>query len=248
MIEFLTPPDMTEAAVLFLLAGSFVASFVTAAFGLGGGSILLALMAVTLPAAALIPAHGVVQLGSCLGRAGTLLRHVVWATMPAFAVGSLIGVAVGGMVAVNIPPWTVQVGVGLFIIWSVLARPPEWMRRGAFLTGVTSSILTMFFGATGVFVATFTKALGLNRHGLVATHAALMTVQHGLKTVAFAVLGFAFLPWAGFLAAMILAGFMGTLSGQLVLNRLTDRRFMFALNAILLITAVRLVWGGLTAA
>ncbi len=248
MIDLLMPPDVSAGVVTALLALSFGASFITAAFGLGGGSVMLASMAVLLPPTALIPIHGAVQTGSCVGRAATMLRHVVWERMPTFALGSGIGVVIGGMIAVNIPPWMVQVGVGLFIIWSVLSRPPEWVRKRALLTGLISSILTMFFGATGVFVATFTKAQNLGRHGLVATHAALMTVQHGLKVGMFAALGFAYLPWAGLIGGMILFGLAGTMSGQLVLNRLTDKRFMWALNAILLATALRLVWSGLTAA
>ncbi|WP_114967114.1 sulfite exporter TauE/SafE family protein [Alkalilacustris brevis] len=246
MIELLMPPELALSIVGLLLGVSFFASFITAAFGLGGGAVLLALMAILLPPAALIPVHGVVQLGSNLGRAGTMLRHVVWASLPAFTVGSLIGVALGGVLAVNFPPWMVQVGIGCFIIWSVLARPPRWMATNAGLTGTISSFLTMFFGATGVFVAVFTKSLGLSRHGLVSTHAALMTVQHGLKSVMFAVLGFAFAPWAGLIIGMILFGLLGTLAGRQVLNRLTDHRFMLALNGILLVTAARLIWAGLT--
>jgi hypothetical protein len=41
------------------------------AFGIGGGAALLAVMASLVPPAALIPVHGVVQVGSNLGRALT---------------------------------------------------------------------------------------------------------------------------------------------------------------------------------
>jgi hypothetical protein len=80
------------------------------------------------------------------------------------------------------------------------------MRRWSVLTGGISSFLTMFFGATGPFVATYTKALGLDRHRYVATHAALTTLQHLLKTFVFGFLGFAFGPWVGAILLMIAAG------------------------------------------
>ncbi len=51
-----------------LFAASFAGSFITVTFGLGGGVLVLALMASVLPTAALIPVHGVVQLGSKLFR------------------------------------------------------------------------------------------------------------------------------------------------------------------------------------
>ena len=45
---------------------------------------------------------------------------------------------------------------------------------------------------------------------------------------------------------MIAAGFVGTLSGRLVLARIDEHRFKLALNAILVVLALRLVWAGLT--
>jgi uncharacterized protein len=241
------PAELGVGLTLTLLAASFLASFITIAFGIGGGAFLLAVMASLVPPAVLIPVHGVIQLGSNAGRAALTLRHVFWPAMGWFTVGSLIGVALGAALVVNIPPALVQLGVGLFIIWSVLARPPMWLRRWPVLTGGISTFLTMFFGATGPFVAAYTKSLSVGRHAHVATHAALMTVQHLLKTLAFGFLGFAFGAWAGFSVAMIVAGLLGTWAGGAVLNRLSDARFKRALDILLLLIAARLVWGGIAA-
>lgn len=238
------PPEMSMLVFWAILVASFVGSFITVAFGIGGGALMLAVLASLLPPAALIPVHGVVQVGSNLGRVLNLLGYVSWQNMGGFLLGTLVGIALGGVVAVNIPPAAVQVGVGLFIIWSVLSKPPAWLRRWSLLTGLISSFLTMFFGATGVFVANYTKSLQLERHAHVATHAALMTSQHLLKTVAFAALGFAFGPWLLPIAGMILTGFLGTLAGRLVLNRITDARFKRALDIILFLIALRLIWAG----
>jgi len=43
-----------------VVAASFATSFLTAAFGIGGGAVLLAILASLMPSAALIPVHGVV--------------------------------------------------------------------------------------------------------------------------------------------------------------------------------------------
>ena len=248
VIAPLMPPDLSQGIVVLLLGLSFLGSLITVAFGIGGGALLLAVMAVTLPPLALIPVHGIVQVGSNIGRAVLLFRHVMWSALPWFVIGSLIGVAIGGQIAVNIPPWVVQIGVGAFIIWSVLAHPPRWLSRWPILTGGISSFLTMFFGATGVFVASYSKSLSLPRHSHVATHATLMSVQHLLKSVTFAFLGFAFGPWLPFIIAMILCGLLGTLFGKSVLSRMTDARFHKALNIVLLLIAARLIWSGLSAA
>lgn len=243
----LVPPDLGLTATLALLAFSFAGSFITIAFGIGGGVMLLAIMASLMPPIALIAVHGVVQLGSNTGRAATMLRHIQWSALGWFGVGSLLGVAVGSALVVNLSGALVQIGVGLFVLYSVWARPPAWMKRWPVVTGALTTFLTMFFGATGPFVATYTRALGLGRHGYVGTHAALLVMQHALKTLAFGFLGFAFAPWAGFCAAMILAGFAGTLAGRLVLERLTDRRFQQILNLFLALIALRLIWSGFNA-
>jgi uncharacterized protein len=199
-----------------------------------------------MPAAALIPVHGVVQAGSNAGRLAMLWRSVFWPALPWFSVGTLIGAVLGGMVVVTLPPQWVQIGIGVFVIYTVLARAPKWFSRWPLITGFISSFLTMFFGATGLFVASFTKSHKLARHAHVATHAALMTVQHGMKVVVFGFLGFAFGAWALVIVALIVVGLIGTFAGKLVLNRLSDHRFGIALNALLVLISLRLIWNGVT--
>lgn len=227
------------------LAGlSFVASFITVAFGIGGGALMLGMLAILLPAAAIIPVHGLVQLGSNAGRLSLMLEHVQRAVLPAFVTGAVVGVIFGGAMVVQLPAGMIQLGVGLFILWSVFLRPPAFLRRSAGLTGVFSSFLTMFFGGTGPFVATFVKAQGLGRMQHVATHAALMTVQHLLKILVFGLLGFAFAQWIGFVALLIVAGFLGTVAGRYVLARIDEKRFALFLNLVLTVLALRLIWSG----
>ena len=230
--------------ILGLLAASFIGSFITVALGIGGGAFLLAIMASLIPPAALIPVHGVIQLGSNVSRAVLLRAHTYWPPFAGFAVGTALGVMLGGAVVINLPPAIVQIGVGLFVIWNVLMRPPKWLSNHPLFTGLISSFLTMFFGATGVFVANLSKSLALPRQSHVATHATFMTLQHMLKVVAFGFLGFAFGPWVVFIIAMIVAGVLGTLAGRLVLNKMSDKGFKTALDVILVLVSLRLIWSG----
>ncbi|MBD3680202.1 MAG: sulfite exporter TauE/SafE family protein [Rhodobacteraceae bacterium] len=236
---------MSAEVFAALIGTSFATSTLTAAFGIGGGAAMLAVLASLLPPAALIPVHGVVQLGSNAGRAVLLRPHIRWSLAPAFLVGSLIGIALGGAVALRLPPEAVQLGVGGFILWSVFAKPPAGLARWSTLAGAVSSTLTMFFGATGPFVAAYVKALNLDRHGHVATHAALMTAQHLLKSLFFGIFGFAFAPWSALVVGMILAGLAGTWAGRHVLNRFSDPGFRKVLNLMLILLALRLIWVGL---
>lgn len=242
--QALLPEAIDGAVLLALVAASYVSSLITAAFGIGGGGLLLAVMATLVPTAALIPVHGVVQLGSNAGRVLFFLRDVFWPALPVFAAGSLVGTVAGGLVVVELPAAAVQIGIGCFVIWTVVARPPRWLREMPFIGGLVSSFLTMFFGATGLFVASYTKSFALGRHAHVATHATLMTLQHGLKVIVFGFLGFAFADWGWVILAMVLAGAAGTWTGRHVLNRIDDRRFALALNALLILISLRLIWQG----
>ncbi len=244
MIEGVLDAGLGWTVAGILVAASFGTSFITAAFGIGGGGVLLAILASLLPPAALIPVHGLVQLGSNAGRAVIMFRHRDLGVLVPFAGGSLVGVALGGSVVVQLPPDILRIGVGLFILWSVLAAPPAFMRRSAAIAGGVSSFLTMFFGGTGPFVAAYVKTMGFARMTHVATHALLMTVQHLLKTVAFGFLGFAFSQWMPLVAAMIASGFLGTVAGRQVLVRIDEKCFKLALNAILIVLALRLIWAG----
>jgi uncharacterized membrane protein YfcA len=235
-------------AAALLVATSALTSFMTAAFGLGGGVAMLAVMASLVPAAALIPVHGVVQIGSNAGRAMVRARDVRFVYLAPFAVGSLLGAAAGGLVAVRLPDWLLQIGLGLFVLWSAWGKPPAFGgRRVLALGGAATSFFAMFVGASGPFVAAVVKTLRLERLEYVGTFAACMTLQHGLKIAVFGLLGFAFEPWLPLLAAMIASGFVGTLVGQRLLVRLGEARFQTILSAILTALALRLVWTGLAA-
>lgn len=229
-----------------LIAVSFASSFITIAFGIGGGAVMLAVLATLLPPAAIVPVHGLVQLGSNAGRAVIMTRYMRFDLLGPFAIGALIGILLGGSLVIQLDAGWIQLGVGLFILWSVVSRPPAFLRRSGMVTGVFSSFLTMFFGGTGPFVATYVKSQDLERHAHVATHAMFMTLQHLLKTVAFGILGFAFSLWAGLIVLLIAAGVLGTLVGRVMLSRIDDRRFRIVLNVILTLLALRLIYAGTT--
>lgn len=246
MIEALLPAEVPPLIAFGLMVTSFGTSFITAAFGIGGGVVLIGILAVLLPPAALIPVHGVVQAGSNAGRALIMRHHVSWPILGMFAIGTLVGVGVGGMVVVELPPAWVQIGIGLFILWSIIGKPPRFMAGTAWIAGGFSSFLTMFFGATGPFVAAYIKTLGFDRMTHSATHAMCMVLQHVLKVIAFGLLGFAFGPYLLLIVGMIAFGFLGTLVGKRVLMKIDEARFKFVLSAILIVLSLRLIWAGVT--
>ncbi|MEM1161481.1 MAG: sulfite exporter TauE/SafE family protein [Pseudomonadota bacterium] len=245
-LEAMLPAEVSPLVASGLMGISFLGSFITAAFGIGGGVVVLAVLASLLPPAALIPVHGFVQLGSNAGRTLIMRDHIALPILGSFVIGAIIGVAIGGVIVVDLPPAIIQIAVGCFVLWTIFFKPPGFLRRAAWLAGGFSSILTMFFGATGPFVAGYVKAQGFDRMVHVATHGACMTVQHGLKVFAFGLLGFAFGPYLVLIIGMIAFGFIGTLAGRKVLTKINEQAFKLALNGILIALSLRLIWAGVT--
>jgi uncharacterized membrane protein YfcA len=247
MVEWLVPSDVGLTASAALVLFSAVTSFVTAAAGIGGGIMMVAVMAVLMPAQAVIPVHGVVQIGSNGGRTAVLLPHVQWQVMLPFCAGSVVGAAIGGLTVVELDPAILNIGLALFIFYSVWAPPLTAPGRFKVVaTGAFSSFLTMFFGATGTFVSAMLKSMRLGRLEHVATQAACMVAQHFIKVIAFGLLGFNYGPYAGLVVAMIASGFLGTLIGKHVLVKMNDVLFHRVLAVLLSILALRLLYEGVT--
>jgi len=240
----LLPPAMPLLDAGLLVAASLVTSFISATFGIGGGFTLIALLALLLPPAALIPVHGIVQLGSNAGRVGIMLKQVVWRPVLPFVIGTVIGASLGAMVVVQLPPWAVQLALGNFIIWAVFGKLPPIQQRYILLGGVVSSFLTMFFGATGNFIAAMVKSMNLDPVPHVATHSLMMTFQHLAKVLIFGLIGFQFGPYMILIIGMLISGFIGTIIGSRFLTKAGGRYFKPVLNTILSLAAARLIWAG----
>lgn len=239
------PPDVSALAAIGLVALSLITSALTAAAGIGGGLVLLGVMASFLPPVIVIPIHGVVQLGSNVGRAALMRQHIDGHILLPFVLGSLLGVVLGAKLFVALPSVVLQAILGTFVlasVWLPKLKASKIANRGFVLVGLVGSFCTMFVGATGPFVASFITPDRLQRHAVVATHACCMSVQHMLKVIAFGFLGFAFLPWVPMLALMIAAGFLGTLLGKRLLDRLPHRIFARAFKVILTVLALRLLY------
>jgi uncharacterized membrane protein YfcA len=246
-LNYLMPPDLPLWSVAVLVALSAFTSFISAAFGLGGGVMLLAAMAALLPAAVLIPVHGVVQIGSNAGRAIVMAKYIKPSVLIPFAIGTMIGAGIGGLIAVRVPDWFLYLGLGCFVLWAAWGKGvPAFGRSAVAAGGVVSSFLTMFFGATGPFVASVIKSLNLGRLEHVGTFAACMVAQHTVKIIVFGLLGFAYAPYAGLIVAMIATGFLGTLVGRKLLHGMGDDRFQKALKIVLTLLALRLIWSGVS--
>ena len=225
----LLPDGLGPVPATILVVASFFTSALTAAFGVGGGVAMLALMGLFIPVAALIPVHGAVQLGSNTGRAWHQRANVRLDVAGPFLAGSLVGAIAGAFFVVQLPDAVLKLGLGAFLIavtWTKIPGVERLGRAGLAAGSAVIALTTMFVGATGPLLSVFfAQIFSGDRKALVATHAAGMTVQHALKVVVFGFAGFAFWRWLPLIAVMVASGFAGTLYGTRLLDRLPEESF-----------------------
>ena len=94
-MDLLISPALNHFSIVALVVLSFLCSALTAAVGAGGGLLMLSVMASTMPAAAVIPVHGIVQLGSNGGRALLARSHIAPRVTALLLAGGAAGALLG---------------------------------------------------------------------------------------------------------------------------------------------------------
>lgn len=243
-------PALEHLGIVMLVMLSFVSSALTATVGAGGGLLLLSVMASTMPAAAVIPVHGMVQFGSNGGRALLAREHIAHRVTGVLLAGGIVGALLGSLLLLRLPRDWLQLSIAVFVlymVWSPTPRIGSTSTAGMAVFGALTSFFGLFVGATGPLVGAYIQRLGLNRHQLVASAAACMTGLNLLKLAVFGAAGFEWRGWLLLALLMIASGIGGTWVGLRLLGHLPERVFRQALRWILSLLALHLAWRGLLA-
>jgi uncharacterized membrane protein YfcA len=245
-MDFLGTPDIGPLVFAGLVLASFVTAFLSVFTGAAGGVILLGIMAIAMPPAALIPVHTVVMLGTGLARTVFMWRYVMQGTLLPFVIGAAIGAAAGGKVFVSLSVSWLQFILGFFIL--LVTWMPKLGRVGAenhrfTVLGFATTFLGVFVSATGTLLAPFVASAAKDRLVHAATLGALMTIVHIAKLIAFGFIGFAIASFVPLMAAMIAAGAAGNWIGEVALMRTSEQRFRLIFQLVLTALALRLLWG-----
>ncbi len=152
----LLPTGMAPWVAALLVVASFFTSALTAAFGVGGGIAMLALMGLFVPVASLIPVHGAVQLGSNTGRAWHQRAFVRMDVARPFIAGSVVGAIFGVFLVVQLPDALLKLVLGGFILvltWAKIPGIDRLGKAGLAVASVALALLSMLVGATGPLVS-----------------------------------------------------------------------------------------------
>jgi uncharacterized membrane protein YfcA len=223
---------------------AFLTSAVAGAVGMGGGVLLIALMPGLVPAAAIIPIHAITQLTSNVSRAAFGWRDIDWTLIPAVALGSVVGAWLGAEIYSELDlRWLPALigGLILFITWFKLPQPKGGGQFALVLLGFYQTGLGMVAGATGPLGAAVLLRHNRDRDWLVVNTAAYMSLNHGLRMLAFGLLGFAFMPWITLILAMAVAVTLGSWVGTKVRYSIPRKNFHFWFKLLVTLLALRMI-------
>ena len=229
-----------------LVVGALVGSAISGLIGMGGGALLLAIMAVILAPAEVVPVHGVVQLASNFTRSLRLWRRVRWTIVALYCPPLVVGAWIGlGLYRGAAMPWF-RPGIGAFIlaslIWQRFAPKRLALPMWAFApAGLGGGFLSITVGATGPYLAAFFLRDDLDRREIVATKAAVQTFSHLIKIPAFLSIRFDYVSRLPVILPLLAAVVAGTVVGTHLLHRMPERVFQATFRILLGALALRLL-------
>lgn len=211
---------------------------------MGGGILLLAVMASYIPPKELIPIHGLVQLASNSSRTILSLNAVDKSIWLLFSFGALVGASAGSFFVVSLPEREFRLVLATFILvmtWIPMPKKVPRLPYKFFYLGIFGTFLSLFVGATGPLLAPFFIHENLTKRTLVATKAACQICVHTMKLGVYFYLGFALGDYWPLVTAMTVAVFFGNWVGKYCMELFSERAFMQVFRTVVTLLALRMV-------
>ncbi len=237
--------SLFEPFAILIILGSFFSSFISAAFAVGGGFIMLAIVSSVLPITAAVPLHSCMMLGLSLGRSWYFRKDICQRIVWPFLLGALIGVAVGGRLYFDLSEFLLSLVIGLLILGAVwMPQQVGWGMRFPvpfFWVGIAHAFVSTLFSFGGLFQPLMMRA-ALSKLQIVGTLAAGLTFMNILKICAYSYYGFDYSPYFMVVVAAILAAVPGAYLGKKLLHRIPEDRFRLIFSLIMTCFALRLLY------
>ena len=227
-----------EAYVLVAIA--FFTSTLTAVIGMGGGILLISAMPGLLPAAAIIPVHGAVQLASNGSRVLLGIRHIEWRIFWPFSIGAVLGSA--AVVRLSFDHLPLYPGAFiLFVTWIPIPKRSFRLPGHFAILGALQTFLSLFVGVSGPLTNAFLLRKNLPKDRLVITHGITMTATHLCKIVVFGFVAYLYL-----IAAMIVSATLGSWAGTKLRGRLPEELCKKIFKALISLLSIRMIVSALS--
>ena len=242
---------------LTLILAAFITSSISAVLGMGGGIILLGIMAIIIPEGyAVVALHGIIQLASNFTRSFVFRQHVKKDIIHQYLPGAVLGLSLSSLIifflitifqvesAKEIKIDFLKPLIGTFILWFLFGRRPKPKddHPNFFGVGLVSGLTTVFLGATGPLIAPFFLKGKLTKETIIANKAICQAISHAGKIPLF-IFFFQFDYFAEIevLIPLVIAVFIGTNFGKQILGFIPEKLFRILFRGVLTIIAVKLI-------
>lgn len=219
-------------------------SAIAGILGFGGGMLLIAIMPSFLPAAVIIPIHGIVQLTSNSSRVALSLNHVAWHLLPQFLIGSVIGLAVFSSLLFNLSDDYIPIAIGSYILLNLWSKPFSGaMKRfeSFYIIGALQTGLSLLVGATGPLTQNILLKHLQDKDQIIATGAIFMSISHFAKIIVFGTLGFQFGDYFLILVLMSFGAILGSYIGSKIRKKVDNQIYINVIKYLLSILAVKMI-------
>ena len=244
--------------IIILIISAFITSSISAVLGMGGGIILLGIMAIIIPNGYMVIAlHGIIQLISNTTRTFVFRKYLKKKLIKQFLIGALIGAGFSAIIifllikffevssASEIKVDFLKPLIGIFIIWYLFLKGPkkEKESKSFIKVGGISGLASIFVGATGPLIAPFFLNSNLSKENIIANKAACQMITHLTKIPLFIFFfNVNYIEEYKLLFPLILAVFIGTNFGKKILNMIPEKIFIRLFKTTLFIIAIKLIF------
>lgn len=243
---------------LILIIAAFITSSISAVLGMGGGIILLGIMAIMIPEGyAVVALHGIIQLVSNFTRSFVFRQHIKKDIIRQYLPGAIMGLSLSALIifilitlfqvdsAKEIKIDFLKPLIGIFILWFLFGRRPQPKddHPNFFGVGLVSGLTTVFIGATGPLIAPFFLKGKLTKETIIANKAICQAMSHAGKIPLFIFFfQFDYLAEVEVLFPLIIAVFIGTNLGKQILAFIPEKVFQLLFRGALTVIAIKLIF------
>ena len=245
--------------LIILIIAALITSSISAVLGMGGGIILLGIMAIVIPQGYMVIAlHGIIQLFSNTTRTYLFRKHLKKNIINKFVIGALIGAGISALIvflliqfyevksASEIKVDFLKPMIGVFIIWYLFLKgsKKEKKSKSFIKVGSISGLASIFVGATGPLIAPFFLSSNLTKENIIANKAACQVITHLTKIPLFIYFfNVNYISEYSLLLPLILAVYIGTNLGKKLLSFIPEKTFRILFKGALTLIAIKLIIG-----
>ena len=241
---------------LYLIIAALFTSAISAMIGMGGGIILLGLMAIIIPEGYLVIAlHGMIQLVGNSTRAfifrNAIKKDLVFNYFFGSIIGSLISISI---VMILIQLYKVETAnqisfdylkplIGVYILWFVYLRKKDSIKKHNFFNvGIFGGLSSIFIGAVGPLIAPFFLKNNLKKENVIANKAACQIISHlGKVPIFIFYFDLDYFDHLELLLPLMISVYVGTIIGKRLLGFISEKSFKILFKISLSIIAARLI-------